>query len=173
MTHHESTRTTNASALDQQQHFDRQLFLFAFATMADVAQHVRMQGSPEMQGRLPEIQVRWLEAQAAVRAAIEDEAELVSIGTLLAFVIVCAGVWYLRVKEPDRERPFRTPLVPILGITTCVLMMLSLPADTWLRLFVWLALGLVIYFVYGRHHSTLRRESEQSASSDRKAAGVL
>ena len=86
--------------------------------------------------------------------------ELVSIGTLLAFVIVCGGVWYLRVKEPNRPRPFRTPLVPlvpILGIVVCVAMMAGLPADTWIRLIVWLAIGLVIYFVYSRHHSVLQR----------------
>ena len=82
--------------------------------------------------------------------------ELVSIGTLLAFVIVCGGVWYLRVKEPNRPRPFRTPLVPlvpILGIVICFAMMAGLPGDTWLRLIVWLAVGLGIYFLYGRHHS--------------------
>jgi APA family basic amino acid/polyamine antiporter len=86
--------------------------------------------------------------------------ELVSIGTLLAFVIVCAGVWYLRVKEPDRARPFRTPLVPlvpILGIVVCFAMMAGLPGDTWLRLVVWLVIGLAIYFFYSRHHSHLQR----------------
>ena len=84
--------------------------------------------------------------------------ELVSIGTLLAFVIVCGGVWYLRVKEPNRPRPFRTPmvpLVPILGILICFAMMAGLPGDTWLRLIVWLAVGLAIYFLYGRHHSVV------------------
>ncbi|HET6232792.1 MAG TPA: amino acid permease [Longimicrobiaceae bacterium] len=86
--------------------------------------------------------------------------ELVSIGTLLAFVIVCAGVWYLRVKEPNRERPFKTPLVPvvpILGILICFAMMAGLPGDTWLRLIVWLVIGLVIYFMYSRKHSVLQR----------------
>jgi basic amino acid/polyamine antiporter, APA family len=86
--------------------------------------------------------------------------ELVSIGTLLAFVIVCGGVWYLRVKEPNRERPFRTPwvpIVPILGILVCFAMMAFLPLDTWLRLIIWMAVGLVIYFLYGRHHSLLAR----------------
>ena len=86
--------------------------------------------------------------------------ELVSIGTLLAFVIVCGGVWYLRVKEPNRERPFRTPmvpLVPILGILVCFAMMAFLPLDTWLRLIVWMAIGIVLYFFYGRHHSVLGR----------------
>jgi APA family basic amino acid/polyamine antiporter len=85
--------------------------------------------------------------------------ELVSIGTLLAFVIVCGGVWYLRVKEPNRERPFRTPMVPavpILGILVCGAMMYGLPGDTWLRLIIWLVIGLAIYFLYGRSHSALR-----------------
>ena len=86
--------------------------------------------------------------------------ELVSIGTLLAFVIVCGGVWYLRVKEPNRERPFRTPmvpLVPILGIVVCFAMMAGLPLDTWYRLIGWLILGLFIYFLYGRHNSVIGR----------------
>jgi APA family basic amino acid/polyamine antiporter len=85
--------------------------------------------------------------------------ELVSIGTLLAFVIVCAGVWFLRVKEPERPRPFRTPmvpLVPILGILVCLALMASLPLDTWLRLLIWLAIGLAIYFGYGRRHSLVQ-----------------
>jgi basic amino acid/polyamine antiporter, APA family len=90
--------------------------------------------------------------------------ELVSIGTLLAFVIVCAGTWYLRVKEPNRERPFKTPLVPlvpILGILTCGFMMYFLPLDTWIRLIVWMLLGIVIYFAYGRSHSLLQRTGHQ------------
>ncbi|HZT30786.1 MAG TPA: amino acid permease [Bryobacteraceae bacterium] len=82
--------------------------------------------------------------------------ELVSIGTLLAFVIVCAGVWVLRVRRPELPRPFQTPLVPlvpILGIFISLLLMASLPLDTWLRLLIWLVVGLVIYFTYGRKHS--------------------
>jgi APA family basic amino acid/polyamine antiporter len=82
--------------------------------------------------------------------------ELVSIGTLLAFAIVCAGVLVLRYTDPDRPRPFRTPLVPvvpILGIAACFYLMLGLPKDTWARLFIWMALGLLIYFLYGRRHS--------------------
>jgi APA family basic amino acid/polyamine antiporter len=85
--------------------------------------------------------------------------ELVSIGTLLAFVIVCAGVWILRRKQPELHRPFKTPLVPIiplLGILFCGGLMTSLPSDTWWRLGIWMAIGLVIYFFYGRHHSKLR-----------------
>jgi APA family basic amino acid/polyamine antiporter len=87
-------------------------------------------------------------------------AELVNIGTLLAFVIVCAAVLIMRRTHPDAERPFRAPLgpvVPILGILCCLLLMFSLPVENWVRLGVWLALGLVMYFVYGYHHSTLRR----------------
>ncbi|HEY4899657.1 MAG TPA: amino acid permease [Terriglobales bacterium] len=86
--------------------------------------------------------------------------ELVSIGTLLAFVIVCAGVWILRKRRPDLHRPFRTPLVPlvpILGIVISFALMAALPLATWVRLFVWLALGTVIYFGYGQHHSHVQR----------------
>ncbi len=85
--------------------------------------------------------------------------ELVSIGTLLAFVIVCAGVWILRVRRPELKRPFRTPLVPIvplLGIGVSFLLMASLPRDTWLRLIVWLIIGMVVYFTYGRKHSRVQ-----------------
>ncbi|MDZ4864031.1 MAG: amino acid permease [Gemmatimonadota bacterium] len=86
--------------------------------------------------------------------------ELVSIGTLLAFVIVCGGILVLRRTQPDIPRPFRTPLVPlvpILGILICGYMMYGLPTDTWLRLAIWMALGLAIYFAYGRRHSKLNR----------------
>ena len=82
--------------------------------------------------------------------------ELVSIGTLFAFVIVCAGVWLLRHTAPDVARPFRAPwvpVVPILGMLICLFMMVLLPGDTWLRLAVWLIIGLLIYFSYGRRHS--------------------
>ncbi len=82
--------------------------------------------------------------------------ELVSIGTLLAFVIVSAGILVLRRRSPELHRPFRTPLVPlvpILSILICGLMMYWLPKDTWLRLIIWMAIGLLIYFLYGRKHS--------------------
>jgi basic amino acid/polyamine antiporter, APA family len=85
--------------------------------------------------------------------------ELVSIGTLLAFVIVCGGVWVLRSVAPEAERPFRTPgvpFVPAAGILVCAYLMYGLPRDTWIRLLVWLAIGLAIYFFYGRRHSRLR-----------------
>ncbi|WP_181307153.1 amino acid permease [Rufibacter sp. XAAS-G3-1] len=94
--------------------------------------------------------------------SVDELGHLVSIGTLLAFVIVCAGVWYLRVKEPNRPRPFKTPfvpLVPILGILTCLGMMAGLPAETWYRLLVWMAIGVAIYFLYGKKHSVLRKEN--------------
>jgi APA family basic amino acid/polyamine antiporter len=86
--------------------------------------------------------------------------QLVSIGTLLAFVIVCAGVWVLRVRSPEIPRAFKTPLVPlvpILGILSCGGLMYGLPGDTWLRLIVWLILGLIIYFAYSRSHSHIGR----------------
>lgn len=82
--------------------------------------------------------------------------ELVSIGTLLAFVIVSAGIIMLRRTSPDIPRPFRTPLVPlvpILAILICGYMMISLPSDTWIRLIVWLIIGFLIYFLYGKAHS--------------------
>jgi APA family basic amino acid/polyamine antiporter len=85
-------------------------------------------------------------------------AELVSIGTLLAFVIVCAAVLIMRFTNPQLERPFRAPLfpfVPLAGIVACLLLMFSLPFENWVRLAVWLAIGFAIYFGYSRHHSHL------------------
>lgn len=82
--------------------------------------------------------------------------ELVSIGTLLAFVIVCGGVLVLRYKQPNINRPFKTPffpLVPILGMLSSLALMYFLPIDTWIRLIVWMALGVIIYFGYSRKHS--------------------
>jgi basic amino acid/polyamine antiporter, APA family len=85
-------------------------------------------------------------------------AELVNIGTLLAFLIVCAAVLIMRRTHPNVHRPFNAPLgsiVPVLGILSCLMLMFSLPAANWLRLFIWLAVGLVIYFAYGQHHSRI------------------
>ena len=85
--------------------------------------------------------------------------ELISIGTLMAFAIVCLGILVLRKTRPDLPRPFRTPwvpLVPILGVITCVGMMFTLPPDTWLRLAIWMAIGFAVYFGYSVRHSTLR-----------------
>jgi len=84
--------------------------------------------------------------------------ELVSIGTLLAFTIVCGGVLVLRYREPNLKRPFKTPffpVVPILGMVTSLGVMASLPRDTWIRLILWMLIGIVIYFTYGRRRSKI------------------
>lgn len=84
--------------------------------------------------------------------------ELVSIGTLLAFAIVCAGVLVLRFTDPEIKRPFRTPIVGVvapLGVLACLYLMKNLPLDTWARLLAWMAIGFVIYFTYSRRHSKL------------------
>ena len=90
--------------------------------------------------------------------------ELVSIGTLLAFAIVCIGIIVLRVKRPDLERTFKTPfvpLVPILGAGICILQMASLPLDTWLRLIIWMTIGFAIYFTYGIRKSKIQNQKPQ------------
>ena len=86
--------------------------------------------------------------------------ELVSIGTLMAFTLVCISIIILRKTRPDVERPFKTPLVPlipILGVLICLSQMLALPLDTWLRLIVWMIIGFIIYFTYGIKHSKLNK----------------
>jgi len=88
-------------------------------------------------------------------------AEMTSIGTLFAFVIVCGAVMVMRKTNPNANRPFRAPfvpLIPILGIATCLLLMFSLPAENWYRLIIWLAVGLGIYFLYGRRHSVMAQQ---------------
>jgi basic amino acid/polyamine antiporter, APA family len=90
-------------------------------------------------------------------------AEMTSIGTLFAFVIVCGAVLVMRRTNPNAVRPFRAPfvpLVPILGILTCLLLMFSLPAENWYRLIIWLLIGLLIYFLYGRRHSVMSKHIE-------------
>jgi APA family basic amino acid/polyamine antiporter len=92
---------------------------------------------------------------------IDSLLHLTNIGTLFAFVIVCGAVLIMRRTNPDTPRPFRcplVPLVPILGIGCCLLLMFSLPAANWLRLFIWLLIGLVIYAFYGYRHSLLGKE---------------
>jgi APA family basic amino acid/polyamine antiporter len=89
---------------------------------------------------------------------------LTNIGTLLAFVIVCGAVLIMRRTNPQAQRPFRcpwVPLVPIMGILSCLLLMFSLPAANWWRLGAWLAIGLVIYVGYGRHHSVLQKDRDR------------
>lgn len=91
---------------------------------------------------------------------VSDLGHMVSIGTLLAFSLVCIGVMIMRKKMPDAPRSFRTPLVPfvpIAGVAVCVYLMYSLPSESWLRLVIWMALGVVIYFVYGKHKSKLSK----------------
>ncbi len=108
---------------------------------------------------------------AAAMLPIEEIAELTNIGTLFAFVLVCLGVWILRHIEPTMRRSFATPLVPlvpILGVLFCLYLMLSLPMLTWIRFVVWLAIGLVIYFSYGRYHSRVELEAE---AADAVASG--
>jgi APA family basic amino acid/polyamine antiporter len=94
--------------------------------------------------------------------------ELVSIGTLLAFVIVSIGVIFLRKSRPDLHRPFKTPLVPFIPILSALVslaLMAGLPLDTWLRLIIWMAIGLVIYFAYGYRHSELSKRQAGAAGS--------
>jgi basic amino acid/polyamine antiporter, APA family len=100
-------------------------------------------------------------------------AELVNIGTLLAFVIVCAAVLVMRRTHPNVQRPFRcpmVPLVPILGVIFCLLLMFSLPAENWLRLVIWLLIGFAIYFSYGRYHSVMSRLLAKEERSEISAA---
>jgi APA family basic amino acid/polyamine antiporter len=97
---------------------------------------------------------------------IEVLSELVNIGTLLAFTIVSAGVWVLRVRHPEMKRPFKTPLVPlvpILGILSALYLMSRLAMITWVVMIVWLLVGLIIYFTYSRKHSKVQALPEAVA----------
>lgn len=97
-------------------------------------------------------------APIAGLVAIDDLAELVNIGTLFAFIVVCAGVIVLRYKRPDLKRPFKTPmmpLIPILGILSCSYLIYHLPLMTMVRFVVWMAIGMVVYFLFGRKNSAL------------------
>ncbi|MFZ4263598.1 amino acid permease [Sphingobacterium sp. HJSM2_6] len=94
---------------------------------------------------------------------VSDLGHMVSIGTLFAFTLVCVGVLVLRKTNPELERPFKTPLVPlipILGILVCVAMMAGLPLVSWERLGIWMAIGVAVYFLYGYRHSVIRKERE-------------
>jgi basic amino acid/polyamine antiporter, APA family len=105
---------------------------------------------------VPTVLVGLVVALTAANMDIGQAAELTNIGTLAAFMMVCAGVILLRKLEPDRERPFRTPWVPalpIVGMLACFVLMLSLPVVTWVRFAIWMALGVAIYLGYGITHA--------------------
>ena len=105
----------------------------------------------------------------AMFSDIGSLADLTNIGTLFAFILVCFGVIILRRTDAGRPRPFRVPLVPwfpVLGVIFCIALMLSLPVLTWIRFFVWLALGLIIYFGYSVRHSHLRHGVDEGPTED-------
>ena len=122
--------------------------------------------------RTPHITTIWTGIVVAGVAAVVDIgslADLTNIGTLFAFILVCLGVNVLRKSAPDRPRPFRAPFVPvfpILGVILCFVLMLSLPLETWIRFFVWLAIGLAIYFLYSVRHSKLRAGEDTGITED-------
>ena len=90
---------------------------------------------------------------------VSDLGHMVSIGTLFAFTLVCIGIMVLRHKLPNAIRPFRTPwvpFVPCMGILVCLYLMYSLPAESWYRLAIWMIIGVVLYFAYGKKHSKIR-----------------
>ena len=100
--------------------------------------------------------------------------QMTNIGTLFAFAIVCAAVLVMRRTNPQAERPFRcpwVPAVPVLGILCCLVLMFSLPTANWWRLFGWMAIGLVIYFSYSRHHSVIRRQQDEIEARKQRKAG--
>jgi len=100
---------------------------------------------------------------------VSDLGHMVSIGTLFAFTLVCIGILVLRKTNPEIERPFKTPLVPlvpILGILVCVLMMAGLPIQSWERLGIWMAIGVAFYFAYGYRNSVLRKEKEANGNKN-------
>jgi hypothetical protein len=105
---------------------------------------------------------------------IQTVGEMTSIGTLFAFAIVCGAVLVLRSKRPEVHRPFRVPLgpvFPVLGIVSCTYLMLNLPILTWVRFLVWLDLGMLIYWFYGRTHSPLADAAEADRRSLLESVG--
>jgi basic amino acid/polyamine antiporter, APA family len=105
-------------------------------------------------------------ALCAALVPIQILGEMTSIGTLFAFMIVCAAVMMLRVQRPEAKRPFKVPggyVIPVLGIVSCLYLMLSLPVATWIRFLGWLNVGMLVYWVYGRVHSPLRDAAEAAA----------
>jgi APA family basic amino acid/polyamine antiporter len=122
--------------------------------------------------RTPHITTIWTGIFVGGVAAFVDIgslADLTNIGTLFAFILVCLGVVILRRTDSGRPRPFRVPMVPvfpILGVFFCLVLMLSLPLETWVRFFVWLGIGLSIYFLYGVTHSKLRSGIDTGPTED-------
>src|SRR5437867_824809 len=122
--------------------------------------------------RTPHITTIWtcgVVGGVAMLTDIGSLADLTNIGTLFAFVLVCLGVIILRRTDANRARPFRVPFVPvfpILGVLMCLVLMLSLPVMTWIRFVVWLAIGLLIYFLYSVRHSKLRRGMDAGITED-------
>jgi basic amino acid/polyamine antiporter, APA family len=113
-------------------------------------------------------------AFVAALTPINVVGEMTSIGTLFAFVVVCSAVMTLRIKRPEARRPFRVPfgyLFPVLGVLSCLYLMLSLSAITWVRFLVWLDIGMMIYWFYGRTHSPLADRAEQQAQSGAERGG--
>jgi len=126
--------------------------------------------------RTPHITTIWTGVVVAVLAAVANLdvfVELTNIGTLFAFVLVCAGVMILRKRDPGRPRPFKTPLVPFVplaGIVICLYLMRNLPLATWIRFGVWLAIGLVLYFFYGYRHSRFGSRSAADGTTPKPLA---
>ena len=105
----------------------------------------------------------------AMFTSIDEMVDLTNIGTLFAFILVCLGILILRQRDPGRYRAFRTPLVPfvpIAGIISCGYLMLGLPWITWVRFALWLAVGLVVYFMYGFRRSGLNATRERELRTD-------
>ena len=119
--------------------------------------------------RTPHITTLITGVAVAVAALVADDAatyDLTNIGTLSAFMMVCLGVLVLRIKEPNRHRPFKVPFVwpvSLAGAGACLFVMAGLPASAWIRFGIWLAIGIAIYFAYGYRRSTLRRQLEGGA----------
>jgi len=122
--------------------------------------------------RTPHITTIWTGVFVGGVAAVVDIgslADLTNIGTLFAFILVCLGVIILRRTDANRPRPFRVPMSPVfpfLGVVFCFVLMLSLPLETWIRFFVWLGIGLLIYFLYGTSHSKLRSGIDTGITED-------
>ncbi|MNS11195.1 putative amino acid permease YhdG [compost metagenome] len=102
--------------------------------------------------------------------------EMTSIGTLFAFILVCIGIIVMRKKMPDAPRSFKTPLVPLiplLGVGTCLFMMVFLPLDTWIRLIVWMMIGFTVYLCYGMKNSALSDNKSETLFTSNKTISLI